>query len=136
MKNNIGIRECRKCDNNIRCEECVFPEQVKRMQQEIAELRKDKYIAAEEIKAQNELIKQLKAENAELKKHPQCPPCKDFFCYSEELKEHDKAVKAEVVKEFTERFESKLNCIPQHHFTLAQVLFDFDKTKKEMAGDK
>lgn len=44
-------------------------------------------------------------------------------------------IKAEAIKEFTERFESKLNCIPQHHFTLAQVLFDLDKTKKEMAGD-
>ncbi len=59
MQYNIGFRECRKCDSNIRCEECVFPEQVKRMQQELAELRKDKYIAAEEIKAQNELIKKL-----------------------------------------------------------------------------
>ena len=43
--------------------------------------------------------------------------------------------RAEAIKEFTERFESKLNCIPQHHFTLAQVLFDLDKTKKEMVGD-
>ena len=38
--------------------------------------------------------------------------------------------KAEAVKEFAERFENKLNCILQHHFTLAQVLYDLDKTKK------
>ena len=43
--------------------------------------------------------------------------------------------KAEAVKEFMERFESKVNCIPQHHFTLTQVLFDLDKTKKEMVGE-
>lgn len=44
-------------------------------------------------------------------------------------------VRAEAIEEFTERFESKLNCIPQHHFTLAQVLFDLDKTKKEVVGE-
>ena len=59
MKNNIGIRECSKCDNNIRCEECVFPEQVKRMQQELAEERKKRWIAHEELKAKDELIKKL-----------------------------------------------------------------------------
>lgn len=41
----------------------------------------------------------------------------------------------EAIEEFAERFESKLNCIPQHHFTLAQVLYDLDKTKKEMVGE-
>ena len=41
----------------------------------------------------------------------------------------------EAVKEFAERFENKLNCILQHHFTLAQVLYDLDKTKKEMVGE-
>ena len=50
-------------------------------------------------------------------------------------KERADTARAEAIKEFAERFESKLNCIPQHHFTLAQVLFDLDKTKKEMAGD-
>lgn len=39
-----------------------------------------------------ELIEKLKAENADLKKHPHCPPCDDFFCYSEKLKEHDKEI--------------------------------------------
>ena len=42
-----------------------------------------------------------------------------------------KAERAEAVKEFAERFENKLNCILQHHFTLAQVLYDLDKTKKK-----
>ena len=44
--------------------------------------------------------------------------------------------KAEAIKEFAERFESKVNCIPQHHFTLSQVLFELDKTKKEMVGEQ
>ena len=36
------------------------------------------------------------------------------------------------IKEFAERLASKVNCIPQHHFTLAQVLFDIDNLVKEM----
>lgn len=49
--------------------------------------------------------------------------------------EHE-AIKNCAVKEFAERLENKFNCIPQHHFTLAQVLFDLDKTKKEMVGEE
>jgi predicted transcriptional regulator len=68
MAYNIGIRECRKCDNNIRCEECVFPNMAERAYQENVELRKNKWIAIKELKAKDELIKQLKAEIAELKR--------------------------------------------------------------------
>lgn len=40
--------------------------------------------------------------------------------------------KTEAIKEFAERLASKVNCIPQHHFTLAQVLYDIDTLVKEM----
>lgn len=60
MKYNIGIRECRKCDNNIRCEECVFPAMANGRAEELAELRKNCWIAEQTIKEQNELIKKLK----------------------------------------------------------------------------
>ena len=60
MKYNIGIRECRKCDNNIRCEECVFPAMANGRAEELVELRKNCWIAEQTIKEQNELIKKLK----------------------------------------------------------------------------
>lgn len=40
--------------------------------------------------------------------------------------------KAEAIKEFAKKLTSKFNCIPQHHFTLASVLFDLDNLVKEM----
>ena len=42
--------------------------------------------------------------------------------------------KNQAIKEFAKRLENKLNCIPQHHFSLGQVLFDLDKTVKEIMG--
>ena len=50
------------------------------------------------------------------------------------LDEIEKA-KVEAIKEFVDRVASKLNCIPQHHFTLAQVLYDIDNIKTEMVGE-
>lgn len=60
MTPNIGIRECRKCEYNLRCEECVFPAMANRRAEENAELRKNCWIAEQTIKAQTELIKKLK----------------------------------------------------------------------------
>ena len=49
----------------------------------------------------------------------------------------DEAVNAkrEAVKEFAERLKDKITCIPQHHFTLAEVLFDIYNLVKEMIGE-
>lgn len=105
MAYNIGIRECRKCDNNIRCEECVFPAMANRRAEEIAELRKNCWIAEQTIKAQTELVRKQKAEIAELKKHPHCPSCVDFCLYSENYEKHDKAVRAEAIREFAKTYK-------------------------------
>ena len=44
--------------------------------------------------------------------------------------------RVEAIQEFAARLVSKVNCIPQHHFTLAQVLYDIDTLVKEMTGGK
>lgn len=89
MSLGITIKKCNECECNLRCEECVFPEQVKRMRQEIAELRKDKYIAAEEIKALNELIEKL---------------TEDIKNFS---KTH-KAIKIDTIRDFARKFSGKI----------------------------
>lgn len=108
MKYDIGIRECSKCEHNLKCEECVYLDIAEKMQQELAELRKNYWIAQEELKAQAELIRKQKAEIAELKKHPHCPPCVDFCLYSENYEKHDKAVRAEAVREFATKFAREI----------------------------
>lgn len=42
---------------------------------------------------------------------------------------------AKANKEFAQRLINKINCIPQHHFTLASVLFEIDKLVKEMGAE-
>ena len=39
---------------------------------------------------------------------------------------------AEAIKEVLQRARGKVCCIPQHHFTLEQVLCDIDQIAKEM----
>ena len=41
-------------------------------------------------------------------------------------------VRAEAIKEVLQRARGKVCCIPQHHFTLEQVLCDLDQIAKEM----
>ena len=52
------------------------------------------------------------------------------------MRDQAKNARAEAIKEFAARLVSKVNCIPQHHFTLAQVLYDIDTLVKEMTGGK
>lgn len=39
---NVGIRECRTCENNLRCEECAYPSENETLKAEVERL-KDKY---------------------------------------------------------------------------------------------
>ena len=43
-----------------------------------------------------------------------------------------KGLKAEAIKDVLQRARGKVCCIPQHHFTLEQVLCDIDQIAKEM----
>ena len=36
---NVGIRECRTCENNLRCEECVYPSENEMLKSEIERLK-------------------------------------------------------------------------------------------------
>ena len=45
-------------------------------------------------------------------------------------------IRAEAIKEFVEKVTAKLSWIPQHHFSLGQVLFDIDNLVKEMENEK
>lgn len=36
---DLGIKECSKCENNIRCTECSYPHKVEDMRAEIAKLK-------------------------------------------------------------------------------------------------
>lgn len=38
---NVGIRECRTCENNLRCEECVYPSENEMLKSEIERLNKE-----------------------------------------------------------------------------------------------
>lgn len=35
----LGITECRKCKNNMRCEECVYPSENEALKEEIKRLK-------------------------------------------------------------------------------------------------
>ena len=35
---NVGIRECRTCDNNMRCEECAYPSENEMLKAEVERL--------------------------------------------------------------------------------------------------
>ena len=43
----VGIRECRTCDNNIRCEECAYPKENEMLKAEIEELKEDNFIKSQ-----------------------------------------------------------------------------------------
>ena len=113
----IKALECCSSKKVNACDDCPFHAQC---------YNNDEFIEKEAI----DLINRQKAEIERFKEECSC-----LGCENEWLKAHYERGKAEAVKEFAERFESKLNCIPQHHFTLAQVLYDLDKTKKEMVGE-
>ena len=49
--------------------------------------------------------------------------------YADALEER---ARAEAIKEVLQRARGKVCCIPQHHFTLEQVLCDIDQIAKEM----
>ena len=70
------------------------------------------------------LIERLKAENTELKKHPHCPPCDDFFCYSEKLKEHDREIANDAINVykkivFEKILETEKSCKGNRHCVYA-----------------
>lgn len=43
--------------------------------------------------------------------------------------------KAEAIKEFAEKLKDRVSCIPQHHFTLAEVQYYIDNLAKEMTEE-
>lgn len=38
---NVGIRKCRTCENNLRCEECAYPRENEMLKAEIERLQKE-----------------------------------------------------------------------------------------------
>lgn len=46
---NIGIRECRTCENNIRCEECAYPKENEMLKAEIERLNKEVDVLTQQI---------------------------------------------------------------------------------------
>lgn len=79
----------------------------------------------EEVQAEIERLKELAAEKQNLTEQWQNK--------AGELLAEKQIIKSEAIKDFAERLTSKLNCVPQHHFMLAQVLWDIDTLVKEMA---
>lgn len=69
---NVGIRECRTCDNNIRCEECAYPSENETLKAEVEESRiviqsyKGKYESA--VKTAKELQTVIKEKDAEIER--------------------------------------------------------------------
>ena len=43
--------------------------------------------------------------------------------------------RAEAIKEFAEKLKDRVSCIPQHHFTLAEVQYYIDNLAKEMTEE-
>lgn len=102
-------------------------------------------LAPEEAQRLLDLINRQKVEIERLKNNPTLPKSGfiNLLCgaliFTETLEQYNKfrrTFKSEAVKEFAQNFESKITCIPQHHFTLADVLFDLDKLVKEMTEGK
>jgi hypothetical protein len=63
----------------------------------------------------------------------------DFLSVTEKLKLSQSEIgdiRAEAIKEFAERLKYKTCCIPQCHFTYAEVEFKIDNLVKEMTEDK
>lgn len=44
---DLGIKECSKCENNIKCSECAYPTQVVDMKAEIAKLKDEVLILSQ-----------------------------------------------------------------------------------------
>lgn len=46
---NIGIRECRTCENNLRCEECVYSRENEILKAEVERLNKEVDVLTQQI---------------------------------------------------------------------------------------
>ena len=95
---NVGIRECRTCDNNIRCEECAYPKENEILRAEIEDARigvksyKGKYESA--VKTTRELQTLVDEQQAEI----------------ERLNEAVDALTQQIMKPFHEEREKCIKC--------------------------
>ena len=108
---NIGIRECRTCENNLRCEECAYPKENEMLKAEIERLNKELH----NQRAEKDIFKE------------------SYYSAKKKLE----TAKFEAIKEFTKRLKLKADGygFDGEHYEMVDVE-DIDDTYEEMVGEQ
>ena len=111
---NIGIRECRTCENNLRCEECAYPKENEMLKAEIERLNKELH----NQRAEKDIFKE------------------SYYSAKKKLE----TAKFEAIKEFADRLKNiyikdKRYDRPNAHTLIDWLFNNIDNFVKEMAGD-
>lgn len=107
---NIGIRECRTCENNLRCEECAYPKENEMLKAEIERLNKELH----NQRAEKDIFKE------------------SYYSAKKKLE----TAKAEAIKEFVDMLVNNYATYSlTSEISVDAVVCDIKRLAKEKAGD-
>lgn len=116
---NVGIRECRTCENNLRCEECAYPSENETLKAEIERLKNC-------VKSEDEVM--------DIAKRTMEPLVKEIT--REQIDIAVKQAKVEAYKEFAERLKEKYPWKGDYLYSTRRTVENIDNLVKKMVGEQ